>query len=1292
MMKTTKLSLCVSMVGLLATLPAAYANEIVTNCTQVSAVDGSGSDSNASNNESCAKLTIPFDYGDAPASFNTLDATGGARHQLGTDVYLGKCVDGDTGLLEGMANADDADKGSPEYGTCTDAFNGDEDGVAIAPLHVGDAKDVVQVTANAACKLNAWVDWNHDGSWGGAGEQVFIDQVLSAGRNDLTMDVPAFAAEGTIYTRFRCSTTGGDGIGGEAADGEVEDYALTILPAVPKVPVSVGDTIWEDTDKDGKQTPGESVLVGATVSLLDKDGNPAKDLDGKPAATVTTDATGKYLFSNLPEGEYSVKVVPPEGYIPTLNAGTVNDVPANDDNNCSAGGDGSIKTSLFALTAGGEPVDDGDTDANSNLSVDCGFYKPAEPTHSLGNKVWVDDGAGTVANANNGKLDEGESVVADGVSLELRDASGKVLGSTTTDKGYYLFSGFAAGEYQVCVAASNFADGAKLAGFTASTGGNELDANSDVDGNDNGSDVVADGLCSSLVTLGADEPAGETDTASGKPGDDGAGTDDALSNLTVDFGVIPPKAVPKTVSVGNYIWVDANNNGTQDAGEAALAGAVVTLLDKDGKSANDIDGNPVAALTTDETGKYLFSNLAEGDYSISVTPPAGYVASKTGTDADVDTNPADTDNNCTAGNTTLPFTLTAGGEPDTAADGDDTNGNMTVDCGFYKPTHSIGNRVWVDDGAGNEANANNGLLDAGEKPVPDGVVVELHDQGGISLSTTTSNGTYLFSSLNAGEYQVCLAASNFNEGGKLAGYSPSTGGDETDANADVDNNDDGDNTPADGLCTNMIVLDDKEPTGEGLDGLGTEDNRSNLTVDFGVVPPAPVEPGTPVAVGNRIWKDTNGNGIQDEGEKGLAGATVTLTDVSGRPVTDMAGAAVAAQTTAADGLYKFTDLPEGDYIVTVAPPEGMFLTVGGIDADDDASDKDSNCRVNPVNNTVETHPFTLTAGMEPSDDGDDANANMTVDCGFYGAVSLGNRVWLDSNANGKQDSGEAGIANVTMTLFEEDGVTPATDINGNPVAAVKTDANGNYLFDNLKPGNYIVIAKPAEEGYSVTQGGADPDEDSSDTDSNCKSANGGFQTPAVTLTPGGEPGVKVDGDDESSNSTVDCGLFRPVSLGQRVWIDLNGDGKQDGGEPGVPGATVTLLTTDGQVAKDVFGNVVAPQTTDTDGNYLFGSLREGSYLVKVTPPPGYAPTVPSTDPNNNNSTDSNGLPQADGSVISNPIDLKWGEEPQDGGASNQTVGFGFVPKLQIPTLSQWGLAIMSLLLAAAAFLRRRKED
>ncbi|MEZ5452603.1 MAG: IPTL-CTERM sorting domain-containing protein [Thiothrix sp.] len=1772
-MKITKLSVCVSMVGLLATLPAAYANEIITNCTQVTATGEGDLDSTPNNmvgetvaedDESCAKVMIPFDYGDAPdPAYQTLDASGGARHQLGTDVFLGQCVDGDSGLLQGGATADDADAGSPVYGTCATAS--DEDGVTFGELRVGETGATVEVIASKDCKLNAWVDWNVDGNWGGTAEQVFLNQQLTAGINSLTLNVPASAVLGDTYARFRCSTVGNDGIGGEAADGEVEDYKVSILEAIPVTPVSVGDTIWIDANENGVQDLDESPLEGATVTLLDKDGNPVKDLDGNDVTAATTGTDGKYLFSNLPEGDYIVRVAPPSGYQVTSGGADVDDNPANDDNNCAVVGN-NVETAPFNLAAGMEPVNDGDTDANTNLSVDCGFFQPPAPTHSIGNLVWVDDGNGSGSVADNGLFEDGETRIS-GIQMELRDKDGNPLSSTLTAGGYYLFSGLAAGEYQVCVAASNFTAGGQLEGYGASTVANEIDANLNVDNNDNGDDIVANGLCSNVVILDDQEPTGETPTASGTAGDDGQGTEDARSNLTVDFALTPPVAAtpvsvgdtiwidanenglqdegesplagatvtlldaggnpvkdlggndvtaattgtdgkylfdnlpegdyivrvtppsgyqatsggadaddnpanndsncavvgsniqtlpftltagmepdvgadgdgtnsnltvdcgfyqppepthsignrvwvdannngladvgenpavagitlelkgsdgsdgsaiastqtnaegrylfsglgagsyqvcvaasnfatgallegytastggnvvdantdidgddngtddtsvglcsnmvvlgdqepldeatatgndgddgvgtednrsnltvdfgivppaPATpVSVGDYIWVDANENGLQDEGDGLLAGATVTLLDKDGNPVKDLDGNTVTAATTGTDGKYLFSNLPEGDYIVRVVPPAGYQVTTGG--ADVDDNPANDDNNCAVVGSniqTLPFTLTASMEPDVAADGDGTNSNLTVDCGFYQPpapTHSIGNMVWVDNGAGNAANANNGIRDAGEAAVKDGVVMELLDKDGIVIrEVQTSDGYYLFSGLEAGDYRVCVAHGNFDLG-LLAGYTASSGGDEADVNSNGDNNDNGDNDTQNGLCSDVITLNDQEPTGEtptasgiaGDDGQGTEDARSNLTVDFGVIPPV-----IPVSVGDTIWIDANKDGVKDASETALSGATVTLLDKDGNPAKDLDGNNVTAVTTGTDGKYLFSNLPEGDYIVRVTPPSGYQVTTGGADVDDNPANNDNNCAV--VGNNVQTAPFTLMGGMEPdvAADGDGKDSNLTVDCGFFqppapthsignmvwvdngngqfddgevrpsgvkvelhdkdgnllsstltaggyylfsgldagsyrvcvaasnfdaggvlaghtpstvsdetdansdgdgndngdntiadglcsnlvvlddkepkgefptaigtagddgqgtddalsnltvdfavlapAPLAVGNRIWLDSNGNGIQDADEPGLTGATVTLKDSAGNT-VVDIDGNNVAPQTTGADGLYRFDKLLEGEYVVsITAPA--GYTPTTGGLDVDSDASDKDSNCRinSVSGAFDTLPFNLKAGTEPDTSADGDDTNGNMTVDCGMVRPLKLGSRIWLDLDGDGSQDEGEPGIAGATVTLLTADGNPVTDIFGNPVQPMVTDADGNYAFGNLREGSYVLKVTPPAGYMPTVLAQDPNDDDSTDSNGFLDAEGNLITQPISLTPGAEPDEGGYANLTVGFGLVPRvtdeippMQVPTLSQWGMAILSMLLAAVGFSRRRRDD
>ncbi|MEZ5534065.1 MAG: IPTL-CTERM sorting domain-containing protein [Thiolinea sp.] len=1166
-MKITTFPLNVSVASLLAVLaPVQYASasDLVTNCVQVTGSSGIDSDSTPNNktgfqaiydavnanppvnedDEACVKVLIPYDYGDAPDSpeagaaepdYPTLLSSGGARHQLGTDVYLGQCVDSDVGDTAQDAISDDNLNSTPSWGTCSES--GDEDGVIFDTLRVGEQDIKVTVTASQSCYLNAWVDWDADGSWEGANEKVFADKLLAGGTNTLTLSVPTSAKAGDTYTRFRCSTEGGDEITGDAADGEVEDYKVRIEPAIVKVPVSLGNFIWLDGNKDGLQSSGEYGLVGATVKLLNADGTPARDLAGVLTKTQTITATGQYSFTNLPEGDYIVRVTPPAGYIPTFFAGDVDTNDSNVDSNCEVTADG-IQTPPITLTAGGEPIAgiDGD-DNNSNMTADCGFYKATTPKYSVGNQIWVDDGAGTAANANNGLRDAGETNVSGAVQVELRNTAGDILTTLTTNNGFYVFSNLEAGDYKVCLSASNFASGGALEGYAASTGGDEIDPNLNVDGNDNGSNDTATNVCSGVVSLNAAEaePVNETPTASGTAGDDGFGTADTRSNLTVDFGLVPPPDPVVPVSVGSYIWDDVNENGVQDAGESGLAGAQVTLLNSDGSPVTDLDGQQVVAQTTDTSGEYLFSNLPEGDYIISVVPPAEYLVTIGG--ADVDANTSNTDNNCSVINDaiqTQPFTLVPGTEPDTAADGNDRNGNMTVDCGFYQP----------------------------------------------------------------------------------------------------------------------------KPTG--------------------------------LSLGDYVWVDADVDGFQDNDENGLKGVTVSLTDGAGNTVNDIYGKPVASTTTDAGGLYRFDDLPAGDYVVNMAAPSGYYLTLGGLDVDDDENNQDSNCIISE-SGVVRTHPVTLSVDGEPIEtvDGDGINGNMTADCGYYRTVSVGNYIWEDVNANGLQDAGESGLPDMTVSLTGADGISPVYDVNGDLVEPIVTDSSGFYEFTDLEPGEYSVTVKPPEEGYKPSPGGADPDNNASDSDNNCNAVDGVFQTPAFKL-------LSLTG--KENNPTVDCGFYRPVGVGSRIWIDLNGDGKQDAGEPGVPRATVTLLNPDGSFATDLSGNVVQPQVTGSNGEYFFGNLREGDYVLKVTPPDGYLPTIDNGDPDNNDGTDSNGTQFSDGSVLSSPITLTWGDEPDDDGdgdrSTNLTVGFGFVPTagLQIPTASSWALGLLSLLLSAAAFWRRRRDS
>ena len=163
-----------------------------------------------------------IDYGDAPDSFGTTTANNGPSHILGTGVYLGSCVDADPdGQASTNADGDDNNIGAPVFGNCT---NGDEDGVALPPGFVGGQTADITATANEACLLTGWIDWNRDGDWNDANEQIFADVSLVAGINPLTIDVPADVTPGEAHARFRCSSDSGLSPTGPASDGEVEDY------------------------------------------------------------------------------------------------------------------------------------------------------------------------------------------------------------------------------------------------------------------------------------------------------------------------------------------------------------------------------------------------------------------------------------------------------------------------------------------------------------------------------------------------------------------------------------------------------------------------------------------------------------------------------------------------------------------------------------------------------------------------------------------------------------------------------------------------------------------------------------------------------------------------------------------------------------------------------------------------------------------------------------------------------------------------------------------------------------
>ena len=198
------------------------------------------------------------DYGDAPAPYPTLWSDSGAVHLDPSVLFLG-------------AGADVESDGAPSLDASADT----DDGVSFGTSLLLDATTTVTVAASAPGFLDAWVDFNQDGDWNDAGEQVFASTSLVTGGNVLSFVVPSGALEGTTFARFRFSSeASGLAPTGPTDDGEVEDYQVTIEDAGS----DFGDAPDPYPTASHRIVPGyhlgatNSAEAGTTVDDLSDDG------------------------------------------------------------------------------------------------------------------------------------------------------------------------------------------------------------------------------------------------------------------------------------------------------------------------------------------------------------------------------------------------------------------------------------------------------------------------------------------------------------------------------------------------------------------------------------------------------------------------------------------------------------------------------------------------------------------------------------------------------------------------------------------------------------------------------------------------------------------------------------------------------------------------------------------------------------------------------------------------------------------------------------------------------------
>ncbi len=175
-----------------------------------------------------------FDHGDAPSPYPTLEANNGPTHAISPGFGLGvEAADGSTVLVDGEPD------GLPDanaLGDDNDNFD-DENGIVFAtgltPGKTATVTATVSVGSNAPGMLQGWIDFNRDGDWADAGEQVFKNLTLAAGVHALTVNVPNTAITGTTFARFRYGYEKDLSYVGPSYAGEVEDYRVDVLSERP---------------------------------------------------------------------------------------------------------------------------------------------------------------------------------------------------------------------------------------------------------------------------------------------------------------------------------------------------------------------------------------------------------------------------------------------------------------------------------------------------------------------------------------------------------------------------------------------------------------------------------------------------------------------------------------------------------------------------------------------------------------------------------------------------------------------------------------------------------------------------------------------------------------------------------------------------------------------------------------------------------------------------------------------------------------------------------------------------
>lgn len=745
--------------------------------------------------------------------------------------------------------------------------------------------------------------------------------------------------------------------------------------------IDLGNKVFYDSNNNGVLDNGETGINGVNVQLFDA----ADTSFSTPLDTVVTSGDGNYLFANIDEGDYVVRIADIYGdtgirYITSTgkvgNSGPFETAPDGDDNvNNDDNGSlnvTSVVSQAITLSYNNEPSDDGDSSTYTNLSLDFGFYTK----YSVGNRVFVDeDGDGVFDIGDTGFGTPVPLIVLNSDQSEYDSdpytAGVQTLTVNSDSNGYYQFDGLPAGQYRIGITIPT--------GYSSSPD-NADTANAETSNNDSDRGIGgATGYTyTNIFTLGplATEPTNDEDAATSTSD---VNLPNSHRNMTIDFGVVEPfdlKLTKEVVGTGPFYATGTVEftYTVENLGPGPVAsyfsvedqlpsGLTYQSVSSFGNAWSCID-NVTSVLCTRDSGA---SNLSANDtstFTLTASIDFGVTGSLTNyakvlppSGSDAELIPVGTDN-------------------DGYETGDNTvDSNNDSSASLNVNSYSLGDRVFFDIN-------NDGIQDITDWPI-EGVEITITSPGPdgdfdtagdnvVSTTTTDADGLYSFTGLAYSQYLV-----------------------------EVSNRD--------SSLTNVYDVDSNFDEAS----LATFSDPSVLTDyshDFGYVASG--------SAGDYVWWDANGDGIQDSNETPLADVSVTLTWAGpDNDLTTTNDNQEFSTKTDSDGKYLFTGLIAGNYSMHVVAPSGTN---------------------NLTTNNQDTE-FALTLG----------GSDLTLDFGFDDDGVIGNLVYFDRNNNGKFDGDDVGISGVELELYTDIDGDGQIETGQDPVRSVVTDSNGSYLFTNL---------------------------------------------------------------------------------------------------------------------------------------------------------------------------------------------------------------------------------------------------